>query len=136
MNADKAYKNLYKDPRYVKGYKDGGDHQSPSPLTLKFMEQTRLFNQEIKQEVDYIKQQLKKIPTTDEMVIVNKEIVEKLLCKMNEMLDKHELKSDEKYAIKQVEDAVKKISENINWAIKIVIGLVITAIVSLVIISK
>jgi hypothetical protein len=104
-DPDKMHQEYYNKDT-LKGIEIGKKHQSPSPLTLQFMEQTKLFNQEIKQEVEYIKQQLKKIPTTDEMTIVNKTMIESVFKRMDEMLEKHEEKSDAKYAVKTVEKIV------------------------------
>ena len=104
-DPDKMHQEYYNKDT-LRGIEIGKKHSQPSPLTLKFMEQTRLFNQEIKQEVEYIKTQLTNIPTKQDMLLANKDLLKEVFDKIDSRLKEHGEDSDKKYAVKQVEKLV------------------------------
>lgn len=83
-DIDKMHQEYYNNSHYQRGLKDGQEYSQPSPSTLKFMEETRLSNQETRQEMKYIKEKLDKMPTREEMLLSNEKLVERIFLKANE----------------------------------------------------
>jgi len=101
-----------KDQFYKAGYLAGKEHSKPSPITKKFMDT-------INMEIQYIKEKLDKIPTRDEMILANRNLVEEVLKSVKE-----------NYVSKDEFSPIK----NIVWGTTGAIGLaIVTAVITLVI---
>lgn len=63
MNEDEKHE------AYHRGFEAGKEHSSPSPVTKEFMAK-------IEEQVKHINKKLDRMPTRDEMVIANKELID------------------------------------------------------------
>ena len=112
MTPDEKHKQYF-NKDWKRGFEDGQEHSKPSPQTLKLINQLKETNNKMENQmitmqndISNIKEKLEKIPTRDEMISSNKDLLACVLKEMNDKLEKHEEKADKKYAVKQVEKLV------------------------------
>jgi thymidylate synthase len=148
MTPDEKFKMLNEIRNFIKDeIKDIDLHSKPSKDTKKFIDNTNCFIKEIKEDnnkmekkIDQIdnrllniENSLVEVPTKQDVIISQKEEFEKTRCMIQDMFEKHEKKSDERYAVKQVEDAVGEIKKDIKKLVWIIITAVVLALLGLVI---
>ena len=84
----------------------------------------------LKQDTEYLKREVAELKkaTAEGFMAIN--------VKLDIMSDKYVRREELAREIEQVDEAIKKIESNQTWVVRVIIGLVLTAIVGIVITNK